>query len=169
MEKDHLKISPAFTLVEVLIVLMVIGIIAAIAVPLYVSAASTQLRTAASMIASDLEYAKSMSISTGQSHSVVFDTTAESYSIKNSAGQVISHPVHIGASYVVSFANDSRLGNVDIVNTTFGAANTIKFDNVGTPFNGSGAALSNGYVQLRAEGYVLKVKIDTVTGYINIE
>jgi type II secretion system protein H len=86
MERNRRKISPAFTLVEVLIVLMVIGIIAAIAVPLYVSAASTQLRTAANMIASDLEYAKSMSISTGQSHSIVFDTTAESYSIKNSAG-----------------------------------------------------------------------------------
>jgi prepilin-type N-terminal cleavage/methylation domain-containing protein len=169
MERDRRKTLPAFTLAEVIIVLMVIGIIAALAIPLYVSAASTQLRTAADVIASDLEYAKSISISTGKSHSVVFDTSTESYSVKDSDGQVIAHPVHIGAGYIVSFANDNRLSKVDIVSTNFGAAGTIRFDNVGTPFDGSGASLSNGLIQLRAEGYMLRVKIQSVTGYVSIE
>ena len=52
------KLVRGFTLVEVIIVMMILGIIAAIAVPLYTSAASVQLKTAANMIASDLEYAK---------------------------------------------------------------------------------------------------------------
>jgi hypothetical protein len=77
--------------------------------------------------------------------------------------------VHIGASYAVSFANDSRLNKVDIVSTTFGAANTVKFDSLGSPFDGSGGSLSSGIVQLRAEGYTLKVKIEPVTGYVSIE
>ncbi|MDD5010866.1 MAG: prepilin-type N-terminal cleavage/methylation domain-containing protein [Phycisphaerae bacterium] len=158
-----------FTLLEVVIVLMVIGIIAAMAVPMYVSAASVQLRAAADVIASDLEYAKSMAISTGKSHSVVFDTAAESYSIENSDGQVIAHPVHIGADYVVNFANDSRLNRVDIVNTNFGATETVSFDNIGAPFDGSGAALSNGFIQLRAGKYTMRVKIESVTGYVSIE
>lgn len=169
MERDRRKTFQAFTLMELLLVLIVIGIAAALAIPLYVSAADTQLRTAASMIASDLEYAKSMSISTGKSHSVVFDTSAESYSIKDSDGQVIAHPVHIGSDYTVDFANDSRLNKVNIVNTNFGAANTVSFDNIGAPFNGSGAALSGGLIQLSAEGYSLKVKIDSVTGYVSVE
>jgi prepilin-type N-terminal cleavage/methylation domain-containing protein len=169
MRNDCRKTLPAFTLVEVIMVLIVIGIIAAITVPLYVSAASTQLRTAADMIASDLEYAKSMAISTGKSHSVVFDTSAESYSIKDSDGQVIAHPVHVGADYAVSFANDSRLDKVDIVSTNFGVADAVSFDNLGAPSDGSGAALKDGLIQLRAEGHTLRVKIQSVTGYVSVE
>jgi prepilin-type N-terminal cleavage/methylation domain-containing protein len=160
---------PAFTLVEVVIVVMIIGIVAAIVIPMQVSAASTELKTAANMIASDLEYAKSMAISTSKSYFVVFDTSAESYCIKNASGQVITHPVHIGANYVVSFAGDGRLDKVNIVSTTFGATNTIKFDSLGSPFDGTGAALSNGIIQLSAENQTMKVKIEPVTGYISIE
>ena len=169
MKKNCKKTLSAFSLLEVVIVLIVLGIIAAVAVPLYVSAAPMQLKTAAKMVASDLEYAKSMAISTGKSCSVVFDTAAESYCIKDSAGQVITHPVHIGASYVISFANDSRLNKVNIVSTGFGTANTVKFDSMGAPFDIAGNSLSNGFVQLSAEGSTLKVKIESVTGYVSIE
>lgn len=163
---------PAFTLVEVIIVLVIVGIIAAIAVPLYTSAAPIQLKTAANMIASDLEYAKSMAMSTGRSYSVVFDTSSESYSIKDSAGQVIAHPVHIGASYVVNFAEDNRLNKVDIVSATFNSKSGVKFDYLGAPYahdGSSGSPLNNGSVQLRAEGNILTVKVEPVTGYISIE
>jgi len=163
------KSLTGFTLLEVIIVLMIVGIVAAIAVPMYTSAASMQLKTAANMVASDLEYAKSMAISTGKTHSVVFDTVAESYCIKNSAGQVITHPVRIGTNYVINFAGDNRLSKVDIVSTNFAPSNTVKFDNIGAPSDGSGSSLTNGFVQLRAEGNTLKVKIAPVTGYVSIE
>jgi prepilin-type N-terminal cleavage/methylation domain-containing protein len=160
MKKAECRI-PGFTLAELMIVLVIISIIAAIAVPMYSSAAGVQLKTAANVIASDLEYAKSMAISTGQTYQVVFDTAAESYRIKNSAGAVITHPVHIGANYIVNFASDSRLSKVDIVSTTFGG--TISFDYLGTP------SANSGEVVLVAEGSTMKVKIETITGYITIE
>jgi prepilin-type N-terminal cleavage/methylation domain-containing protein len=160
---------PAFSLVEVLIVLMIVGIVAVIVIPMHVSAADTELKTAADMVACDLEYAKSLAISTGKSYSVVFDTSAESYCIKDSGGQVITHPVKSGANYAVSFAGDGRLDKVNIVSTTFGASNTIKFDSLGSPFDGTGAALTSGIIQLGAEKQTMKVKIEPVTGYISIE
>ena len=169
MRNKFEKTLAAFTLLEVIIVLIIIGIVAGIAVPIYTSAASIQLKTAADVVASDLEYAKNMAISTGKSYSVVFDTRAESYSIEDSGGQVISHPVHIGASYIVNFKRDSRLNQVDIASTTFGAANTIKFDNIGAPSYGTGNVSGNNFVQLRAGGNTMKVKIESVTGYISIE
>ncbi|MFA6186951.1 MAG: GspH/FimT family protein [Phycisphaerae bacterium] len=154
--------APAFTLVEVIIVVIIVGIIAAIAVPMYTSAASVQLSAAANMVASDLEYAKSMAISTGKTYQVVFDTAAESYSLKNSSG-TINHPVRVGQTYVVSFASDGRLNKVDIVSTNFGVSNTITFDYLGTP------SVNSGEVVLSAEGGTMKVKIESVTGYISIE
>jgi Tfp pilus assembly protein FimT len=123
------------------------------------------------MVASDLEYAKSMAISTGKIYKVVFDTAAatEGYSLKNSADTVIAHPVRIGQKYTISFATDSRLNKVDITSTTFGTGDTIKFDYLGAPLDGAGAALNNGEVVLTAEGSTMKVKIESVTGYISIE
>ena len=162
LARRNILFLTGFTLIEVMIVLVILGIIAAIAVPMYTSAASVQLSVAADMIASDLEYAKSMAISTGKTYQVVFDTAAESYSIKDNAGNKIDHPVHIGIKYDVSFASDSRLNKVDIVSTTFGASATIKFDYLGSPDNG-------GTVLLRAEGNPMTVIIESVTGYITIQ
>ena len=167
---DALSLT-GFTLVELVIVMMILAILAAIAVPLYTSAASVQLKTAANMIASDLEYAKSMAMSTGRSFSVVFDTSAEEYRIRDANGDV-NHPVHIGAKYVVSFAGDSRLNKVDIVSANFDSKNGVRFDYLGAPYawdGSSASSLNNGSVQLRAEGNTLTVRVEPVTGYISIE
>lgn len=162
MRKNGQNALPAFTLVEVIIVLVIIGIISAIAVPLYTSAASVQLKTAADMVACDLEYAKSMAMSTGRNHSVFFDASAEEYRIKDASGDV-NHPVHIGAKYIVRFAADNRLNKVTI-ESAFGSTttNTVTFDYLGSPSN-------NGFILLRAEGNGLKVKVEPVTGYISID
>jgi hypothetical protein len=151
--------------------MMIMAILAAIAVPLYTSAASVQLKTAANMIASDLEYAKSMAMSTGRNYSVVFDASAEEYRIRDANGDV-NHPVHIGAKYVVSFANDSRLNKVDIVSANFDSKNGVRFDYLGAPYawdGSSASSLNNGSVQLRAEGNPMTVRVEPVTGYISIE
>jgi hypothetical protein len=121
------------------------------------------------MIASDLEYAKSMAMSTGRSFSVVFNDSNESYRIKDANGDV-NHPVHIGAKYVVSFAGDSRLNKVDIVSADFHSTSIVWFNYLGTPEDGSHVSLNeDGLVSLRAEGNTLKVKVEPVTGYVSIE
>ncbi|MFC1738952.1 GspH/FimT family protein, partial [Planctomycetota bacterium] len=114
--KDSLS---GFTLIEVLVVVVILAIAAMMAIPMMSSAGSMQVRSAASMIAADLEYAKSMAISRGQKFSVVFDSVQESYHIENEDGDVISHPVKKGFDYVVDFQNDSRLDRVEIDTVDF--------------------------------------------------
>jgi type IV fimbrial biogenesis protein FimT len=168
MMKNVKTKTPAFTLVEVMIVVIIVGILAAIAVPMYTSAASVQLSAAANMIASDLEYAKSMAISTGKTYKVVFDTAAESYCIQT-AGATIAHPVRIGQDYVISFASDGRLNKVDITSTNF-TSDTISFNYLGTPSDDAGTdLLSSGSIVLSAEGSTMTVLIEPVTGYITIQ
>ena len=92
--RDGLRgISGGFTMVEIIIVVVIIAIAALAAVPMMSSAASIQIRSAANMIAADLEYAKSMAISRGQNFSVEFDENTESYSIEDQDSVVIQHPV----------------------------------------------------------------------------
>ena len=90
-------ISSGFTIVEIVIVVVIIGIIALVAVPMMSSAGSLQIRSAANMIAADLEYARSMSISRGQNYSVVFDKNADSYEIVDQHGITVDpNQDHLG-------------------------------------------------------------------------
>jgi Tfp pilus assembly protein FimT len=142
------------------------------AIPMMTSASGFQIRSAANMIAADLEYAKSMAISRGQSFSVVFDKTTESYQIEDQAGTVISHPVKKGFDYVVDFSGDSRLSKVDIADVVFdpGSVATITFDYMGSPYSGAGISnpLNSGVVTLQVSGASTTVNIEPVTGFITV-
>jgi prepilin-type N-terminal cleavage/methylation domain-containing protein len=160
-----------FTLIEVMLVVVILAIAAMMAIPFAVSGASTQLKSAATIIASDLEYAKSMAISRGQNYSVVFDPGAESYQIEDVNGVVIDHPVKKGFPYTVSFAADSRFDRVDISSAVFDAQSTVSFDYLGSPYSGSGAGaspLNSGIITLSAAGTTMTVNVEPVTGYITI-
>jgi len=160
--------SSGFTLVEVLIVVVIIAIAAMTVIPMISSAASVQICSATDMIAADLEYAKSMAISRGQRYSVVFDKDTESYSIRNQAGAVIAHPVKKGFDYVIDFRNDSRLNKVDIADVDFDATSEIKFDYLGSPYNGNDNPLNSGIINLQAGGATATITVEPVTGFISV-
>ena len=160
--------SCGFTVIELLIVMVIIGIAAMMAIPMMTSAASIQIRSAANVIAADLEYARSMAITKGQNFSVVFDTATESYRIQDQAGAVIRHPVKKGFDYIVDFSSDSRLNKVDIASVDFDGTSEIKFDYLGSPYNAGGNPLNSGTVSLQATGASLTVTVEPVTGFISI-
>jgi prepilin-type N-terminal cleavage/methylation domain-containing protein len=161
-----------FTLVEIIIVIVIIAIVAMTAIPMMTAAASMQIRAAANMVAADLEYAKSMAISKGQSFSVVFDETNERYQIEDQGGSVVPHPVKKGFNYIVDFANDSRTNKVDIADADFDpdSSSIITFDYLGSPYSGSGTAkpLNGGVISLQAGNWGRTIAIEPVTGYITI-
>ena len=169
--RDHLKTaSGGFTLIEIVIVVVIVAIAAMIAIPIMTSATSFQIRSAANIIAADLEYAKTIAISKGQSFSVVFDKTTESYRIEDQAGAVIAHPVKKGFNYVVDFRSDGRLDKVDIEDVNFDATSEITFDYLGSPYSGSGISnpLNNGVITLKAGNMAATINIEPVTGFISI-
>ena len=163
-----------FTFAELLIVIAILAIAAMITVPMLSSGGSVQVRSAANMIAADLEYAKSMAIGTQQNYAVVFDAAGESYEIKNynsttSSWEVIDHPVRKGFDYVVNFSADGRLAEVDITNVDFDSSDTITFDSLGCPYSGTGTSpLTAGQVVLQGGGLTLTVTVEPVTGFISI-
>ena len=158
-----------FTLVELLIVIAIISIAALTAIPMMSSAASMQIRSAANMLTADLEYAKSMAISRAQIFSVVFDAGADSYRIEDQDGNPIPHPVKKGFNYVIDFQNDGRLNKVDIVSVDFDSTSEVKFDYLGSPYNGSGTPLNNGVINLQAGSTTTIITVEPVTGYVSIQ
>lgn len=164
------RLFGGFTLVEVILVVVILAIAAMMAIPFATSGTATQLKGAATIIATDLEYAKSMAISRGMLYSVVFNTGTESYSIQDVNGVTIDHPIKKSFPYTINFASDSRFSRVDISSANFDAASTVSFDYLGSPYSGSGAGspLNSGIITLSAGGAMMTVNVEPVTGYITI-
>lgn len=158
-------------MIELVVVVAILAIAAAIAVPMVSSAGSMQLRAALNLMAADLEYAKSMSISRGQRYAVVFDPTTETYRIADESGTTIAHPVKKGFLYTIDFRAEGRLSQVDIVSATFDGASAVSFDYLGSPYSGTGGAaapLNSGVITLRAGVTTRTVNVEPVTGYISV-
>ena len=158
-----------FTLIELLIVIVILGIAAAVAVPMMSSAASMQIRAAGNMVAADLEYAKSMAISRGKRYSVVFSAANETYEIRDVNDAIIKHPITQRENgYVVDFSSDGRLDRIDITSVDFDGKSTVKFDYLGSPYNEDNGALNSGTITLQAGGITKTVTVEPVTGFISV-
>ena len=150
----------AFTVIEILIVVVILAIAAMTALPMLGSAASVQVRSAANMIAADLEYARSLSVSRGRNFTVVFDTAAESYEIRDEFGSTIAHPVKKGFDYVIDIQGEG-LDRVEITNVDFAATSQVEFDYLGSPDNG-------GAVTVQGGNSTITISVEPITGYITV-
>lgn len=161
-----------FTLIEIIIVVIILGIAAMMAVPMLSSAADMQVRAAANRIAADLEYAKSMAITHQKTYSVEFDTANESYQILDSTGTVIANPVRPSEDYAVDFSTDSNTSRVNIATAVFNTVmyDTVTFDYLGSPYagTGTGTSLNLGKVTLQADDFSIDVEVEPMTGYVTI-
>ena len=160
-----------FTLVEIIIVVVILGIAAMMAVPMLSSAADMQVRSAANRIAADLDYTKNLAITHQGRYSMVFDVSGESYEIREADGTSVKKPLTGESSFVVDFSTDSRLSQVNIVSADFDSdsSDTITFDYLGSPYSGTTAnPLNSGRITLQANTFTLTVDVEPVTGYVTM-
>ena len=151
--------NKGLTIFELLIVLLILSIVVAMAIPKMGSAGSMQVRAAADMIAADLEYAKSMATSRQGNYTVIFNTGTESYQIEDSNG-VINHPVKAGSQFIISLSADNRLDEVDITDVNFDETDQVEFNRMGSPDNA-------GTITLQAGGATATITVEAITGYIS--
>ena len=166
-----------FTLIEIIIVVVIIGIAAMIAVPMFSGAADLQVRAAANRIAADLDYAKGLAVTHQTGYAVVFDTANESYDIRKSpygTDDIIADPVRSTQDYIIDFSTDSNFSRVNIATAAFDSASehSVTFDYLGSPYHGmstaSADALNSGRITLQADTFTLYVDVEPMTGYVTI-
>jgi prepilin-type N-terminal cleavage/methylation domain-containing protein len=171
-------ISRAFTLVEILVVVIILGIAGAIIVPSIGSRDDLKAAAAARVIMADLIYTQNLAITSQGNRYVAFDVAGQKYSVTDSAGGVITHPVNqTPYTQVFGGTSQSNLPDLKLVSTTFigvsGVAQTkIGFDELGTPLTcnplGVTETLSTGSILIQAGKYKLKVDIEPFTGQISV-
>ncbi len=131
-----------FTLVELVIVIIIIGIVSAIALPRFANAsARQQLSTAATRVIADLELARTRARAASQTVSVTFDTTNDQYQFNNIGGEATL--IDLGESpYRVSI-DTARFGDSKIAS-----------------FNGYGVTANSGVVTLSNSSGQVTVKLN---------
>ena len=70
-----------FTLVEVLVVLVILGVVSAIVIPHISNDAGLQLTACSRLLVSDLLYVQNQAIVQQRQHSMTFDTDAQNYQL----------------------------------------------------------------------------------------
>ncbi len=171
-------VHKGFTLVEILVVVIILGIAGAIIVPSIGSRNDLKAAAAARVIMADLIYTQNLAITSQGNRYVKFDVVNQQYSVTDSAGGIITHPVN-QTPYTQKFGGSSQnsLPDMKLVSTTFVgvsglAQTTIGFDELGTPLTcnplGVTETLSSGSILIQAGTYKLKVDIEPYTGQISV-
>lgn len=140
-------------------VVVIVGIVAAVVIPNAISTSDLQVMSAARMVTTDLQYAQDTAITSQTSVSVVFQPTGETYRLRNTSGDLI-HPITKDV-YNVDFTSLRGFGEVDVVSASFSGASTVTFDELGTPNAG-------GTVVLRAGPHVYTITVAAVTGTVTV-
>ncbi len=168
----------AFTLVEILTVLVILGILSAILVPQLGGQSDFDAAAAARAVMSDLLYAQNRAIGTQQMQYVSFNVSQQRYGLYSlmSPQTVLTHPVNHN-NYVRTFGA-SGLNNIDassLTSASFAGQATIAFDEMGAPYSYNTATnsvtllSSAGTVVVSSGSYSLTISIEPDTGDMGVQ
>jgi prepilin-type N-terminal cleavage/methylation domain-containing protein len=141
VKQFFMKQERGFTAIELILVIVILGILAAIAYPRFQGLPGIRVSAAAQEIAGVIRYAQSQAISTAYNYKVYFYASTNSYSVyqvnrSSGAETIISNPLKAG-NYPVAL-------NTDYPGVTIGADYTVEFDYLGAPDGGGSVTISGG-------------------------
>ena len=157
----HGEHTEGFTLVEMIIVLILIGIIAVVTIPRAPSRGSLTIDGQANQLASDIRYVQTLSMTRGQRYCLnlaagSYSMTTASSTCTSSAG--VEHPAGLGFPITLEGVT---LGWTNLPN------NYVIFSGQGVPFSAAATALGNdAVITLSGDGGPKTVTISPVTGRV---
>jgi len=148
-------------------VVIVLGIVAALAVPMFASTSASKLQGAASMLAADLAFAQVQSVAHGDDpRLLVFDNPNDTYYIAATSNPAtpITNPIG-GAPYLVNYVQGSASS---LVNVTIDSYTLNGDDQLGFGIYGGLDQPTDASITLGCEGLSVTITVDANTGETSI-
>lgn len=165
-----------FTLVEMLVVIIILGIAGAMVIPQMGSVGVLRVQSAIRQVVSDITFAQSDAIAFQQRRAVMFDVTTSSYSIVAIPGtrlepetNTLFDPSKRDGRYVVTIGGELS-GGARITAASFNNTTNLIFDDMGSPaadVTGDTPGLG-GTIRLAAADQVYDIVIEPYTGRISV-
>lgn len=140
-----------YTLIEVLIVVVIMGIAGAVVAPSMSQAGVLRIQAAVRMIVSDITFAQMDALGYQEQRAIVFDVDANIYTLIQVNGSTIDVDADAlydikgpGQRYIIDL-NDEKYGGTVIESASFDGDATLIFDEMGGPVSAPGTSnLSDG-------------------------
>ncbi len=167
----------AFTLVEILVVVVILGIAAAVILPQVGNRDDVRTASAARMMMADLAYAQSRAVSTQRRQYVRFDLANNAYEVLDQftpSEQLITHPVNKSPFRVLlGSGRKDDLKDVVLDQVSFDTRLVIAFDEMGTPYSYDPAtqastAMVAGSVRLKSHAYTMTITVEPYSGELKV-
>ncbi len=160
MTPARLHPGRGFSLVEIMVVLVVMAILAAMALPELTGRNDMASLAASRRLTADMEYAQNLAITSQADVYVTFDRTNNLYRLTDANNADIPHPVIHTSNFVVDFDTLNGAQGVKISTVTF-PNSKVKFTSLGAPDNAGSVTLT-----CSSRSYV--VSVAAVTGRVTI-
>ncbi len=154
MRRGSTSLAPrGFTLVEVLVVIVIIGLAGAIVVPSLLNPGTLGVQAAGRMIISDILIAQNDAIASQAVRRVIFEPANNRYRVTDQAGTTLNASWKSGglgaANFIVDFNTDPRFTGVTMQNPVFNGVAFLEFDPLGAPTDGGSVDVLGGNIRYR--------------------
>lgn len=172
--------NKAFTLAEMMIVLVIISISATVMIPLFRGNTFFQLQAATEELTSALQYCQNLAIAHQERYQMIFDSSTNEYKVCDQNGNMVDAPDKHAPSDAVDdykyklarkFSSDKNYTHIELKDISFDGSESIWFDSLGMPYSGnitSHTPLTSGTLTIAAGNFSRNITIEPVSGKITI-
>ena len=158
----------AFTLVEILLVVLVMAIAAVIVIPRIGSAQDSQVISAARVVQSDLDVVRSLAVTTQKPYTLLFSPDKKSYKVavnyaatSYAATTPVPHPIYAKQNYEVFLASLNGMNAVLVTDVNSSGTQYVTFQPLGDPAAAWSVTLQSGRCKKQ-------VSVEALTGNIAV-
>ena len=162
--------SPGFALIEIVIVIIIVGILAVVAMPRITVFNTVKIDSVTKKISFDIAYMQRLASATHDAYRMSFDVALDKYEIRRSSDNAFAKDPLTGNDFIVDLRNDPVIGGTDIISASFDGTPGFQFDWQSIPQNINGVNLtSEGSVRVSYRGSGSAVYVRPQTGSVRVE